>query len=567
MKKLCYIPLALLLLAGCVDSRESLDLLNEAERQMTDRPDSAKTTLESIVRRTVRTRKSRARFALLYSQALDKNFIDVDCDSLACIATAYYRSRGNPDEKALAFYYRGRVYENAWKVDSAIIFYNQAEQYIAKTKNFYLKGLVANALAGMYSSQRFSSLAKDKYLEAAGYFERIGHKKNMLINYAGAIGILSSMQNYCEQEYYLDRCDSLARELKDNRMLLFLSKSRANLIIERDTNYIGALTILQNATKNYANGKFPTSYRLITSKIYYELFLLDSAQLCLEPLIRTLAEKSPRGKMEILYLQSKICELQGHYKVAHKYSMQALRISDSIYFAEKDRAIPELKAKYRNEQLILRNRYLKKISLYQGYVALTILIAVLSGALWLINRRQKKILQQKRQLREYRDAMLRLKEEYEALQRNNASRGESVVDEEVLTRRIEFLKQLLDTASNFKHDKDKFQSKIEGLLTKNGSKKEKNDILPMFIDLINMRHPGIIGYIMKKYPHITESEVALYCMICMDVSKSAVCLVLGCQAKTYYNYRNVLRNKLHIANDDITIRQHFQLLCEEYRKS
>ena len=138
---------------------------------------------------------------------------------------------------------------------------------------------------------------------------------------------------------------------------------------------------MQNATKNYANGKFPTSYRLITSKIYYELFLLDSAQLCLEPLIRTLAEKSPRGKMEILYLQSKICELQGHYKVAHKYSMQALRISDSIYFAEKDRAIPELKAKYRNEQLILRNQYLKKISLYQGYVALTILIAVLSGVI------------------------------------------------------------------------------------------------------------------------------------------------------------------------------------------
>ncbi len=247
--------------------------------------------------------------------------------------------------------------------------------------------------------------------------------------------------------------------------------------------------------------------------------------------------------------------------------MLALHISDSIYFAEKDRTIPELKAKYRNEQLILRNQYLKKISLYQGYVALTILIAVLSGALWLINRRQQKILQQKRQIREYRDAMLRLKEEYETLQRNNTSRGESVVDEEVLTRRIDFLKQLLDTASNFKHDKDKFQSKIEGLLTKNGSKKEKNDILPMFTDLINMRHPGIIGYIMKKYPLITESEVALYCMICMDVSKSAVCLVLGCQAKTYYNYRNVLRNKLHIANDDITIRQHFQLLCEEYRKS
>jgi tetratricopeptide (TPR) repeat protein len=559
--------LALLLLAGCVDSRESLDLLNEAERQMTDRPDSAKTTLESIVRRTVRTRKSRARFALLYSQALDKNFIDVDCDSLACIATAYYRSRGNPDEKALAFYYRGRVYENAWKVDSAIIFYNQAEQYIAKTKNFYLKGLVANALAGMYSSQRFSSLAKDKYLEAAGYFERIGHKKNMLINYAGAISHFEISEDSEDCDHYLNLAEAIALELKDTVTLIGLARFRAYRAIKGSSDYNRSLKIIRNASAEYCNNSIDPSYYWILAMIYLNLEKTDSAFMYLQPLIEQTANEHSRKRTEILYMAASICKVQNKYEQAYRYSNEALCISDSIYFAEKDRAIPELKAKYRNEQLILRNRYLKKISIYQGYVALTILIAVLSGALWLINRRQQKILQQKRQIREYRDAMIRLKEEYETLQRNNTSRGESVVDEEVLTRRIEFLKQLLDTASNFKHDKDKFQSKIEGLLTKNGSKKEKNDILPMFTDLINMRHPGIIGYIMKKYPLITESEVALYCMICMDVSKSAVCLVLGCQAKTYYNYRNVLRNKLHIANDDITIRQHFQLLCEEYRKS
>ena len=566
MKKLCYFPLALLLLAGCVDSRESLDLLNEAERQMTDRPDSAKTTLESIVRRTVRTRKSRARFALLYSQALDKNFIDVDCDSLACIATAYYRSRGNPDEKALAFYYRGRVYENAWKVDSAIIFYNQAEQYIAKTKNFYLKGLVANALAGMYSSQRFSSLAKDKYLEAAGYFERIGHKKNMLINYAGAISHFKISEDSEDCDHYLNLAEAIASELKDTVTLIGLARFRAYRILEEQANYEHSLNIICKARSEYCHNRVDPSFYLILSKIYLNLNKPDSAFLYLRPLIEQTANEHSRRRTEILYMAGSICKAQHKYEQAYEYGNEALCICDSIYFAEKDRTIPELKAKYRNEQLILRNRYLKKISLYQGYVALTILIAVLSGALWLINRRQQKILQQKRQIREYRDAMLRLKEEYETLHRNSTNRGESAVGEEVLARRIEFLKQLLDTASNFKHDKDKFQSKIEGLLTKNGSKKEKNDILPMFTDLINMRHPGIIGYIMKKYPLITESEVALYCMSCMDVSKSAVCLVLGCQAKTYYNYRNVLRNKLHIANDDITIRQHFQLLCEEYRK-
>ena len=561
-----YILLVLLFLVGCIDSRECVGLLDEAERQMLDCPDSAKITLESIVRRTLRTRKSRARFALLYSQALDKNCIDVDRDSLACVATTYYRSRGNQNEKALAFYYRGRVYENAQKADSAIIFYNQAEQYIAKTKNFYLKGLIANALAGMYSSQRFSMLAKDKYLEAAGYFERINHKKNMLINYAGAIGILSSMQNYDEQEYYLNRCDSIASELEDNQMIVLLSLFRARLLKNRDRNYEESLAILQKAIAQYTGGKVPDSYRFVMSEICIELSRLDSAKLYLTPLSKFLFAMPPRRKMETLFLQSRICELQGQYREAYNYSMEALHISDSIYFSEKDWTIPELKAKYRNEQLVLRNQYLKKIGLYQVYVALTVLVAILSSALWLINRRQQKIRQQKQEIAEYREAMFRLKDEYEALQRDSRQ-NESAIDEGMLVRRIEFLKQLLEIASNFKHDKDKFQEKIEGLLTKNGSRKETNEVLPMFRDLMNMRHPGIIGFMTEKYPLITDSEVSLYCMICMGVAKSAICMVLGCREKTYYNYRNLLRNKLHITNDDMSIRDHYRWLCSEYRKS
>lgn len=193
--------------------------------------------------------------------------------------------------------------------------------------------------------------------------------------------------------------------------------------------------------------------------------------------------------------------------------------------------------------------------------------------LWRLNLRRKKILRQKQEIEEYLNTISRLKGEYEMLrtQRDDRSAGgeSHPMDTEIVARRIDFLKQILDIASNFKHDKEKFHEKIEGLLTKGGSganRKEPNEIFPIFQDLLDSRQPGIVAYVGSRYP-LSEQELALYCMICMGISKSAICFVLESKSKTYYNYRNLLRNKLAITNDEMTIPQHFERMCSEYRAS
>lgn len=567
MKKSASIILWLALLCGCARTTETVRTLDEAESLLTEHPDSAKNILASLDRRSLRPRRNRARFALLYSQALDKSYIDVDCDTLTRIATDFYRHRGAPGDRAKACFYRGRVYENAGKADSAIVFFTQAEQYAQKTDDCYLKGLIANALAGMYAAQGFTEPAKEKYLKSSEYFRQIKYKKNVLSNYIGIIGIISLEKNYTEREHYLNLSDPIAIELQDTSKLLFLARSWANLIIDRDENYSQALTILHKAIHRYINDDaLPNAYRFMMANLYVKLNRPDSARLHLAPLVETMAVASARSRMEILYLQSKIYGLQGQYKQAQSCGLQALHICDSLYFAEKEQAIPELKAKYQNDQLILRNRYLRKITVYQSYTALAVLVAIVSGSLWLINRRQRKILQQKQEIAEYSEAISRLKNEYEILQSQyNGKQEGPALDESMLARRIHFLKQILDITSNFKHDKEKFHEKIESLFTKNGQgKKEPNEIFLMFQDLLEMRRPGIIDFIRKRYPSITTQEMALYCMICMDVSKSAICLVLGNKQKTYYNYRNVLRSKLNITYDDMTIQEHFQSMCAAY---
>lgn len=78
--------------------------LKHAEELMSEHPDSAWHILESIDRQALDSRRIRARHALLSSQALDKNYIDVNNDSLICIAIDYYANHCSYEDRAKTYY-------------------------------------------------------------------------------------------------------------------------------------------------------------------------------------------------------------------------------------------------------------------------------------------------------------------------------------------------------------------------------------------------------------------------------------------------------------------------------
>ncbi len=80
--------------------RTICEQLAKAERVMQERPDSALQLIQGIDAGQIGRRAVRAKYALLYAQALDKNaIIDVDNDSLIRIALDYYRYRGSSARK------------------------------------------------------------------------------------------------------------------------------------------------------------------------------------------------------------------------------------------------------------------------------------------------------------------------------------------------------------------------------------------------------------------------------------------------------------------------------------
>ena len=93
MKRLLAITIILLSIASCTFINVSRTL-NDVESYIMERPDSALAVLESIDRVDLNTARTEAHHALLHAMALDKNYIDVTEDSIAKVATEYYKKHG-----------------------------------------------------------------------------------------------------------------------------------------------------------------------------------------------------------------------------------------------------------------------------------------------------------------------------------------------------------------------------------------------------------------------------------------------------------------------------------------
>ena len=80
--------LAILFFTGCYN-REQISRLDEAEALIQNKPDSALTILQQL--KSEGSQAEQAKYALLYSEALDKNHIKVTNDSLIRQAWSHYK--------------------------------------------------------------------------------------------------------------------------------------------------------------------------------------------------------------------------------------------------------------------------------------------------------------------------------------------------------------------------------------------------------------------------------------------------------------------------------------------
>ena len=169
-----FLPLAglLLLLAACGPVSRTDALLNDVESYINDAPDSARRALQAMDTATLRTRRLKARHALLRTMAQNKCYDDLTVPGLLEPA-AWYEHHGSPDERLKYWMLLGRIQKAKGQINDAAISFSRAESYADKVQDLHTVGLLYFSQQAIYHA--VYNLAKEQeYSEkAVELFKRI----------------------------------------------------------------------------------------------------------------------------------------------------------------------------------------------------------------------------------------------------------------------------------------------------------------------------------------------------------------------------------------------------------
>ena len=140
MKRLLFILALTLTLVACNRHSEHWAAITEMETIIEERPDSVLNVLQAIDTDELSSKEERAKHALLYSMALDKNYIDKTDFDVLQPAIDYYEDNGSATEKFQTYYLQGRIYQNQGNDTQAMIAYAQAKELLGGIDNHYLSG-------------------------------------------------------------------------------------------------------------------------------------------------------------------------------------------------------------------------------------------------------------------------------------------------------------------------------------------------------------------------------------------------------------------------------------------
>ena len=172
-RRLGFLILLLFLFCDCADNQGVDKKMSIAESLIDYRPDSSLVLLESIRSENLSSRRQRARYSLLYSKALDKNYIDIACDSIIRPARAYYGKQENK-EAMMTWYYDGIVHKNAGEWLQAMFSLDQSRHLAEKIQDYHYLGLVHRSMAEVLYQGIDLEGAISSYAEAVVAFERAG---------------------------------------------------------------------------------------------------------------------------------------------------------------------------------------------------------------------------------------------------------------------------------------------------------------------------------------------------------------------------------------------------------
>lgn len=311
------------IIVSCSSERDTVRLVNQAEKIVQEHPDQALRMLDTLSRGNFSSRKERARYGIVKSMALTKNWIEPSSDSLIRPAVDYYGKSRQYDYRMKAWFYFGRVQLVQGELVASLYSFKQAEHAAENTGNDRYKGLIQMGLADVYNRNYNSPEALKHVKKALPFFLAVNDRYNYDVTQLRQAEELRNLEEWDTAEALFDSLAAIpdADKYIIKRSLL----GCAHLCIHRpDPKPDKAKELLLNALQ-----RFPGELAEIDYCNLAQAFAMTGDIAQAEGILDQVEALNPKY-FGLKSFRAEILSRKGDYKGAYRLSGDAYRMENKI---------------------------------------------------------------------------------------------------------------------------------------------------------------------------------------------------------------------------------------------
>lgn len=495
--------------------------------------------LKGMNRDSISSKSEYARYSLLMSMAMDKNYIDITSDSIIAPAVEYYRKHGSNDHKMKALYYRGVVERNAGNNESALEYFVKAEQYVPKTEDYLFAGRIYSAKQQIYRA--IYDLPKSLTAQKLAYknFSLAKDTSRIINSLINTTSLYISLNQLDSAKYTLDtlktywkKLDLVQKNLFYSNLLIFTKKHN-----KKNLNYILSSYLKDVPEKESINW-------IIVADSYFECNNIDST---LYSLSKYKEYHSSTANKDPVYFHILSCieKESGRYQRAYDALSKYINLTNQQNYkilSQDTKFTEERVSTLMQEQ---REKYIRDV--------LILCIIILSLIFYLVinNLKAKNI-----KLQEAKNRYILL---------YNSAKEELSLLSELRTRNV-LSKSVMEQLNERIGVLNKF---IASHISQSYSQKAETEIANLMKDREKFIHSTVLSFEVSNHQFIqrllvcglSEWEVGICCLYAIGLRGKDIASYL--QDKSFYKTSSNIRTKLNIPKNDSTINIYLTRMMEE----
>ena len=540
MKHYLSVIILAICLISCNSHSHCRETLSQMESYIEERPDSALAVLKQMNASELFGKEEKAKHALLYSMALDKNVIDKTGFEVLQPAIDYFENKGgSATDKMRTYYYHGRIYQNQGNDALAMECFVSALSEGKESDDKLTKARILFTQGGIYNKVFEWDKCISTYSEAGNYFQECGRTSSYINCIASIINVYTIIGDVEQAEHYitiglnnLAECSMWIKGYFYSNYIIFLTSHRPDRVAE-----------VRRILDIYLDS-VDSSYIDWLSVSYAYLNIGDMTQ-AMEAIKRV--NNIPNAQQQVRYyaLLADIHKHKGEYEKAMDGYLKYVKMTDSLDYEKSKAGIEFIEERH---SLELKNIQDKERSDRRVLAAIGVIIIFLSLLVIIRYRLKVKTVESelaKQEKEKYRLLYNQIEQERdsltEILERSNELEGAA---KNALLERLTLLNRFFLAYITDNRDMDrKVNQEMEKLVA--------NKEVFMYSTRLAFAgsHPKFIKHLEDR--GLNEWEINYCCLYALGLKGKEIGEYI--QLKSHFNNSSDIRKKLGLGEHDVNL--------------